>query len=585
MKRLIQNLVAALALFAAPWAGAQGFPEIAGEFAIATKAAPVAQLRLGTTPQASAKVRLGAVPEARLEALREANQRPTMTRKRLLIGVTREVEAAASPALQWIAVPGGYAARIELTSDDAGSVRLALDLKGVALDVEMVFFGSGAPGQLEGPVRVGDIADRTHAWWSPLTEGASQTVELFAPGLPPAVAPRIEGASHVLTTPSSRFTKRTGDIGASGSCNVDIACSPLATQAQFREISNSVAQMVFNDGGFTGLCTGTLLNDTDSSSQVPYLYSANHCFDETSAPYKTQAQLQQVASTLTTLWFFEAASCRGGQPVSSWVQQGGGSTLLYSNLNADVLFLRLNSAPPAGAFYAGWSANAVSTGTPLVSVHHPRGDLKKVTQGTMLRFGIPGVAGANNSFIEATWSSGTTEPGSSGAGVWSNSNGAFTFRGGLYGGTALCSNPGGTDFFSRFDQVYGSLSQYLAPPAIAAPFTDFTDLWWNPNESGWGLSLIQHPNRMMFAVWYTYGLDGKRTWFYVPSGTWTDSRTYSGRLYTTVGPAADGPFDPTRVRVQQVGAATLTFSDNNNGTLAWSHGSNSGTKAITRQPF
>lgn len=587
MKRLLQRIAAAAALLAAPCAWGQGYPEVPGEPAIVQKAAREPVLRLGGEPSASERLRLPPVPEARLAALREVNQRPGAARKRLLIGVTRELEPVAREHAAWAAVPGGHALRLALTSPDAGSVRLALDLKGVPLEAEMVFFGSDAPGRLEGPVRVGDIADRTVAWWSPLTEGETQTLEVFVPGAAaPAAAPRLASASHVLTTPSSRFTKRGSDIGLAGSCNVDVACSAsLAAQPSFRDIVNSVAQMVFDDGGFTGLCTGTLLNDTEASTQVPYLYSANHCFDEASAPFKTPAQLQAVASTLTTLWFFEAAACRGTQPVSHWVQQPGGSTVLHSNVAADVLFLRLNNAPPAGAFYAGWNANALSAGTPVVTIHHPRGDLKKVSQGTMLRFGTPGVGGGNASFVEAQWSTGTTEPGSSGAGVWSAASGAYAFRGGLYGGTALCSNPSGTDFYSRLDQAYPALAQYLSPAPQSTPSANFTDLWWNPAESGWGLSLVQHPSHVLFAVWYAYGLDGKRTWFVVPSGRWSDSRTYTGAVYATVGPAANATFDPARVRTSPVGTATLAFSDANNGSFTFTINGLSGSKSITRQPF
>ena len=584
MKPLLQFFAAAAVFLAGHGSWAQALPEVAGEPAIATKATREPQLRLAPTAPA-AHVRLGPVPEARLQALREANQRPQVTRKRLFIGVTREMEPAALPVTaEWLPVPGGHAKRIRLTSPGAASVRLGLDLKGVPLDVEMVFFGSDQPGRLEGPVRVGDIADRTVAWWSPLTEGETQTVELFAPNAVPAVAPHIESASHVLATPSSRFTKRVADIGDSGSCNVDVACSSLASQATFREITNAVAQMVFNDGGLTGLCTGTLLNDTDASTQAPWFYSANHCFDESDAPFKTATQLQTVATTLATLWFFEAASCGSTQP-ANWVQLSGGATVLYNNVTADVLFMRLNNSPPPGAFYAGWNANALAVGASVVTVHHPSGDLKKVSQGSVLRFATPGVFGGNASFIETRWSSGTTEGGSSGAGVWSTGSSGYSFRGGLYGGSALCTNPTGTDYYSRFDQVYPSLSQYLSPPAQAAPITDFTDMWWNPAESGWGMSIVQHATRTLFAVWYTYGLDGKRTWYVLPSGTWVDSRTYSGTIYATSGPAANAVFDASRVRTTAVGNATLRFTDSSNGTFTFNINGLSGSKLITRQPF
>lgn len=583
MKRLLHRIAALAAILAATTVVAQPLPRVPGEAAWAPKASATPRLRLAAP---ALEVMLPPVPESALRAIREANNRPDSLRRRLLIGVTREVGQGAGPAPEWVAVPGGHAARLALTSPDAGSMRLAIDLSGLPLETEMVFLGSALPEKIEGPVRVGEIPDRTAPWWTPLTEGETQVVELFVPAgtVAPAAAPRLERASHVVTTPSSRFTKRLADIGIAGSCNVDIACSSLGSQAAFREAVASVAQMVFTDGGFTGLCTGTLLNDGDSATQVPWFYSANHCFDENNAPYKTAAQMQAVANTLSTIWFFEAQACRGNAPVSHWTQQAGGAAFLHNNVASDVLFLRLNNAPPAGAFFSGWDANPLAPGASVITIHHPRGDLKKVTQGTMLRFGTTGLGGGNASFIETTWSNGTTEPGSSGAGVWSASSGAYAFRGGLYGGTALCTNPTGTDFYSRLDQAYPALAQYLSP-TNATPIADFTDLWWNPAESGWGLSLVQHANRAMFAVWYTYGLDGKRTWFVIPSGSWTSSRTFTGLVYATVGPAASGAFDPARVRTSPVGSATLTFSDADNGTFAYTINGLSGSKAITRQPF
>ena len=42
-----------------------------------------------------------------------------------------------------------------------------------------------------------------------------------------------------------------------------------------------------------------------------------------------------------------------------------------------------------------------------------------------------------------------------------------------------------------------ALAQYLSP--ARAPSCDYTDLWWNPAESGWGLNIVQHPTRNIFA--------------------------------------------------------------------------------------
>lgn len=584
MKHFFHRLAVLAALATLPVA-AQGLPSVPGEAAWTPKAVATPRLRLATAKAAGPRLVLAPLAESALDELREANSSQRGPRKRLLIGITRSVEEEAPfAATAWSPVAGGHALRLELTSPGSASLRLAIDLKNLPHDVEMVFFGSDAPQRLEGPVRVGDIPDRTEAWWSPVTEGATQSVEFFVPAqVDPAMpAPRIERASHIFTTPSSRFAKRTQDIGDAGSCNIDIQCSSLTQQTSFREAVASVAQMVFTDGGFTGLCTGTLLNDADTSTQVPWFYSANHCFDNNNAPFKTAAQMQSVANTLSTLWFFEANACRSLVPETGWVQQSAGATHLFSNAQSDVLFLRLSAAPPFGAFFASWDANPLAANASVVTIHHPRGDLKKVTPGRVLRFSTPGVGGGSASFIESLWSEGTTEPGSSGAGLWSVVGSSYAFRGGLWGGTALCTNPTGTDNYSRLDQAYATLAQYLS--ATSTPIADFTDLWWNPAESGWGLSIVQHSSRL-FAVWYAYGLDGKRTWFVLPSGTWTSSRAYTGAIYGTTGPAANTAFNAANVTTTPIGTATLTFTDANNGTFAYLINGLSGTKSITRQPY
>jgi len=123
--------------------------------------------------------------------------------------------------------------------------------------VEMVFFGSGDPAHLVGPVKVADVADRSQAWWSPVTEGDTQTVEFFVPASteadPRALPIAASAVSHLLAGPGSQFEKRVTEIGDAGSCNVDVPCSPLESSQAFQDATNAVAQMVINDGQFVAL--------------------------------------------------------------------------------------------------------------------------------------------------------------------------------------------------------------------------------------------------------------------------------------------------------------------------------------------
>src|SRR3954471_14871617 len=77
---------------------------------------------------------------------------------------------------------------------------------------------------------------------------------------------------------------------------------------------------------------------------------------------------------------------------------------------------------------------------------------------------------------------------------------------------------------------------------------NYSDIWFNPAESGWGLTIADHESNL-FAVWFTYRQDGKPTWYVIPGGTFTsDRRHFQGDIYATTGPAYSfAPFDPTRV--------------------------------------
>ncbi|HET6265484.1 MAG TPA: hypothetical protein VFD95_11530, partial [Usitatibacter sp.] len=147
----------------------------------------------------------------------------------------------------------------------------------------------------------------------------------------------------------------------------------------------------------------------------------------------------------------------------------------------------------------------------------------------------------------------------------------------------LCTNRSGTDSFSRFDQAYPQLANYLG--TANSPAYDYTDLWWNPNESGWGLNLTQHPSKVIFGVWYTYESDGTRTWYVMPNGSWSNNTRYTGPLYVTSGPSFEKAFDASLVQTRQVGSLTLDFSSQDTGTLTYSVDGVTGTKSLQRQPY
>ncbi len=88
----------------------------------------------------------------------------------------------------------------------------------------------------------------------------------------------------------------------------------------------------------------------------------------------------------------------------------------------------------------------------------------------------------------------------------------------------------------------------------------YTDLWWNPQESGWGASIVQQ-DETAFVTLFVYAPDGRPTWYVAPSaevfGYVGAYPNFSGTLYKTRGPWMGGPFDPNAVEVTPVGQVWL----------------------------
>lgn len=155
-------------------------------------------------------------------------------------------------------------------------------------------------------------------------------------------------------------------------------------------------------------------------------------------------------------------------------------------------------------------------------------------------------------------------------------------------------------------------------PAFAQvlPAHDYTDLWWNPGESGWGISIRQKPAAggavdALFAVWYAYdpraadpaspaGAGNVPLWLVMPGGDWTSPTTYAGRMYVVAATPFQQPWNPAAHALQEVGTCQFRFTDAGHGVFTYSLAppaglpptnpafglpAAAGSKAITRLAF
>ena len=156
-------------------------------------------------------------------------------------------------------------------------------------------------------------------------------------------------------------------------------------------------------------------------------------------------------------------------------------------------------------------------------------------------------------------------------------------------------------------RIIAAVLAFLALPIAGqvTPAANYTDLWYLPAESGWGLSFTQHAgSNQVFAIWYTYDPRrpdaanpgrSKPLWIVMPGGTWTSPTTLQGAAYVTNGQPLGAKASGTRV-----GMFSFSFTGTSNGTFtydiappaglapadpAYGLPSFSGSKGITRQGF
>lgn len=239
----------------------------------------------------------------------------------------------------------------------------------------------------------------------------------------------VHGYRPVLMNHFADFSDERGPYGSSGSCNNNVNC-PVGADWQVEK--RSVGLIL---SGGSANCTGALVNNT-ANDGTPYFLTANHCYSAGSTPS----------------WVFvfnhETSGCTGSTGPTN--QTISGCTLRARRSGTDFCLLELSSAPPASynVQFAGWDASDALAVSSATCIHHPSGDLKKISfednavpQGTW--------SGAQTWNVQQ-WDDGITEPGSSGSPLFDQNH---RIIGQLYGGGSACSGSnenGQGDSYGRF---------------------------------------------------------------------------------------------------------------------------------------
>jgi hypothetical protein len=260
--------------------------------------------------------------------------------------------------------------------------------------------------------------------------------------------------------------------GTSGSCEVNVNCSEGSL---WQRQKRGVARVLVKQGSGLFYCSGSLINNA-RNDKAPYFLTANHCGEVAS-----EADYAQ--------WIFafnyETDECENSL-VEPTAQTLTGANLISkaadgTSTGSDFKLLRLFQEIPQSynPFFNGWSKqnNITNSG---VSIHHPDGDVKKIstftTRPTSTGYGFGG-SNPEEKYWRVYWSQtengfGVTEGGSSGSPLF-DSNGRIV--GMLTGGLSSCSNTSGSDYYGKLSYAWESNGN--------EPFMQLKP-WLDPDNSG-----------------------------------------------------------------------------------------------------
>lgn len=258
---------------------------------------------------------------------------------------------------------------------------------------------------------------------------------------------------------------------SSGNCEVNVNCDEgLNWQNQ----KQGIVKILTKVGTKFFYCSGTLMNNTSQDFSGLFL-SASHCSNDFSGGSATAADY----SRWVFYFNYESPDCVSSAAKEQTVL---GAEMLAtsdspSNIGSDFLLLRFleNIPPKYNPYYCGWDAGN-NTSTSGVCIHHPDGDIKKIS--TYISPLTSGTWGSTpNTHWIVRWAAtanghGVTEGGSSGSPLFDDEG---LVIGTLTGGESSCQNPTGPDMYGKMSFSWasnGSLAEQQLKP------------WLDPDNTG-----------------------------------------------------------------------------------------------------
>ena len=291
-----------------------------------------------------------------------------------------------------------------------------------------------------------------------LVPGNTAIVEYYIPARNAAEVStmNINTVTHGYRTTGEFIEKA---FGSSGSCNLNVNCPEGAAWTNER---NSAVMLV---SGSSGFCSGALVNNTLNDGK-PYVLTADHCYSN--------------PATWIFRFNWQGAGCPN-PATSPTFQSLSGGALRARGTASDFCLVEItgglvaNTVPPAySPYFSGWDKTG-ATPQSAVGIHHPAGDIKKISfENQPLISTTFGSCPANSHWGVTDWDLGVTEGGSSGSPLYDQNH---RIIGQLHGGASACGG-------ASLSDEYGKVSVSWNPAGSAN--SGQLKFWLDPSNSGAG---------------------------------------------------------------------------------------------------
>ena len=290
------------------------------------------------------------------------------------VGINIPVDYDLNNDGTWSTLPDGRMVwRMRIESEDAPALILAYDDFYLPEGVQLFLYNDDHTDVL------GAYTYRTHPQGGPfsteLTFGDAVTLELVLPAgredLKARTRIKISSVAYCYNHIQDRHSKKSPlkEYGTSSDCMINVN-NTEGKDWQTEKDGVVRLLMYFEDGIY--VCSGTMINNT-AEDLTPYLLTAYHCYMGTTEPNLAKWQFY---------FHYESPGAESAEPLDAKTLVGcTRKSFIPVKDGSDGMLIELSDQVPEewNVYFNGWNRTEKPVTGRGVCIHHPAGDIKKIS--------------------------------------------------------------------------------------------------------------------------------------------------------------------------------------------------------------